>query len=445
MVRQMLPCVPASWGDMGRRDFKTVKGIVDWRLCLGCGACASICPADKIELVDIVSQGIRPLVADEDCNGCSDCLSVCPAFENDHRPLLSRPGLIAQIKPAYGPAIEIWEGHAADPEIRMMGSSGGLLTALGLYCIEREGMGGVLHVGADPQHPLRNSTRMSRTRDELLAATGSRYAPASACDGLRSLDEEAAPSVFVGRPSEVTALRKAMTLRPALRERIGVALSFFCAGSPSTQGTHELLRNQGIAPDDVAELRYRGIGWPGGFGVRRRSQPGFTPLLTYAKSWDFLQRFRPLSVNLTPDGSGEDADISCGDPWYRPIARDEPGSSLILVRTERGRDILRRAREAGYVELEPSGVPQALKSQPNLIHKRGAVFGRVMALRLFGLPAPHLRGFSLFRNWLRLPILDKLQSTLGTVRRIFGRGLRHPRPIDPDEIVRRDRRPSGHA
>ena len=42
--------------------------------------------------------------------------------------------------PEVGYALEIWEGYAADPEIRRLGSSGGLLSALALYCLEKEGM-----------------------------------------------------------------------------------------------------------------------------------------------------------------------------------------------------------------------------------------------------------------------------------------------------------------
>src|SRR5258708_30767724 len=81
-----------------------------------------------------------------------------------------------------GPVMEIWEGHAADPEIRFSGSSGGAISALCLYCLERESMHGVLHIGMDPEPPTWNKTKMSRTRAGLMGNTSSRYAPASACD-----------------------------------------------------------------------------------------------------------------------------------------------------------------------------------------------------------------------------------------------------------------------
>lgn len=418
-------------------SFRTVRSVSDWRLCLGCGACAYVCPEGKIDLVDVLSEGIRPLVADEQCDGCTDCLQVCPAYHNDHRPLLVQPGLVPGVLPAYGPALELWEGYAVDPEIRLMGSSGGVLTALGLYCIELGGMHGVLQIAGDPSDPVRNRTKLSRTRADLLAATGSRYAPASACDGLRLVESAPLSCAFVGQPSEATALRKVMQLRPELAAKVGVILSFFCAGSPSTRGTQELLAATGFAPDDIAEIRYRGRGWPGWFAVRRRDSPEPTPVTTYAESWGFLQRFRPGSVHLTPDGSGEDADISCGDPWYRQVQEGEPGRSMVVVRTQRGRELLRAAREANYVFLEPMSVQAALASQQNLTRKRGAVAGRVFAMRLLGLPAPKLDGFSLLRNWMDLSVGEKVRSTLGTMVRVLQRGLRRPRLLDPGELARR--------
>jgi coenzyme F420 hydrogenase subunit beta len=89
------------------------------------------------------------------------------------------------------------------------------------------------------------------------------------------------------------------------------------------------------------------------------------------------------------------------------------------------------------VWLEPREASQALKSQANLIRKRGAVWGRVLALRSLGLPVPRLRGFSLFANWLRLPFVEKLQATLGTVRRIVQRGWWRPLRFDAADVVRR--------
>ncbi len=501
------------------RQIPNVASVPAWRLCLGCGACAYVCPDRVIKLADVPDEGIRPFAWRTDCGGCRACLDVCPAYENDHTPHHARGGILPELLAAFGPVLEIWEGHATDPVIRFVGSSGGALTALALYCLERQDMHGVLHIGSDPSNPIRNVTRLSRTRPELLEKTGSRYAPASACDRLDLIEQAPAPCVFIGQPSEVTALRKAQQLRPALDKNVGLALSFFCAGSPSTRGTLDLLKKLGVDPAEVGALRYRGNGWPGNFAVtlkedveqvtpnergratllrspdwemgRAGDSPapvgdsptgpaestlatkpslsdsgtaavpsGGSPVLpdndlpntllenlpcqstpshdaatssraiqmSYRESWGFLQAYRPYSTHLCPDGTGEDADISCGDPWYREVRDSEPGSSLVVVRTERGREILRGAMAAGYVTLTPATPQKLLDSQKNLINKRAAIWGRLWAFRLLGLPTPKLKGFSLFKLWLRLPLQDKLRSTLGSARRIVSR--KYYRPLE---------------
>lgn len=70
------------------------------------------------------------------------------------------------------------------------------------------------------------------------------------------------------------------------------------------------------------------------------------------ESWGFLQKYRPYRCHLCPDGTGEFADISCGDPWYREIKEHETGYSLALARTQRGREILHAAIDAGYAVLK---------------------------------------------------------------------------------------------
>jgi coenzyme F420 hydrogenase subunit beta len=388
---------------------------------VGCGICAPICPEKNIRLVDLVREGIRPQIIDTSrCGSCHECLDVCPSQAVDYQEHNTRANILPELLPAFGPVLEVWEGHAVDPEIRFRGSSGGALTALALYCLENENMSGVLHIGENPDDPVRNQTLYSRTRAELIAHAGSRYAPASTCDHIEWIENAESLSVFIGQPSEVTALRKAQNMRPALARKVGLTLSFFCAGSPSTQGTIELLRKLGISGEKLSTLRYRGYGWPGMFTT---SIDDASPHehLTYQESWAFLQSFRPYTTHLQPDGSGEDADVSCGDPWYRTGAKDEIGSSLVVVRSELGRRIVRSAMQAGYLQLVPAEPWKLAKSQENLTNKRCTIWGRRFAFKLAGLPLTHISGLPLFRLWLGLSLRGKLRSIFGTLQRILQR------------------------
>ena len=388
-------------------------------MCLGCGACAYICPDERVGLRDFLEEGIRPVVEAGDCSGCSTCVEVCPAV---------RSGFPSAED--WGSILEMWEGHASDPEIRFKGSSGGVLTALGAYCVEALGMAGVLQIGQDAEEPMRNRTRLSRSREELLAASGSRYSPASVCNGLGLVEEADAPCAIVGKPSEIAAVANARRLRPKLDERIGVTLSFFCAESPSTGGTAALLDRMGVAASTLRDLRYRGLGWPGHFAPTRRGDDEPCEKMTYQESWAFLQAYRPWSVQLWPDGSGELADISCGDPWYEKPDGRNPGSSLVVARTARGCEIVRGAMKAGYLTLQSAEMWKLDRSQPGLLKKKGALWGRLLAMRLMRLPTPDFRGMGLFHCWMKLPLNEKLRSTLGTIRRIVSRKLYKPLRLD---------------
>ena len=410
---------------------RNISDVAAWRLCVGCGACAYICPRRAVELVDFFWEGIRPVVAAAQCGDRCECLEVCPAVRTHFNASseiprrASAPSNDKNFQNDWGPVLEIWEGHAADESIRLKGSSGGALTALSAYCLEKLGMHGVLHIAQNPDDPLRNRTQMSRTVKELLAATGSRYSPASVCDHLEWVEQAPSPCVIIGKPVEIAALKNACSLRPSLEAKVAVTLSFFCAESPATAGTVALLNSIGVASESLVDLRYRGDGWPGHFKPTQKGEAEPIRKLTYRESWAFLQAYRPWSVHLWPDGTGELADISCGDPWYRE-PDGNAGLSLLLVRTERGRQIVHGAIEAGYLKLKLVEPWKLTKSQAGLLTKKGAVWGRLLAMRTFNLPVPCFTGLNLYRCWRALSLEDKLRSTLGTLRRIITRKLYHP-------------------
>lgn len=406
---------------------RNVQDVAAWRLCLGCGACFGVCPEGKVRLVDVEDEGIRPLVDADGCRECGTCLTACPGIRTT-APDTPPPaqGKEEAAFNRWGRFVEVWEGFAAEPGVRFEGSSGGLCTALSLFCLEQGLAGGVLHVGADPERPWKNRTVRSTTREEVLAGAGSRYAPASPCEGFGEIEGAGDASIFVGKPCDVAGLRMAQQIRPGLAGKTRLAIGFFCAGTPSTRGTLELLKMHGVDPGDVSAFRYRGQGWPG-MATARFKDGGRPPLkVSYNESWGFVQKYRPFRCYLCPDLTAESADISVGDPWYREVGDDEPGRSLILVRTEAGREIFRRARERGYVTAEPADPEIIYRSQNNLLGKRQAIWGRLLALRLLGVPHPKLEGFHLFENWLDLPMGEKIKSIGGTARRIIRRNYFKP-------------------
>jgi coenzyme F420 hydrogenase subunit beta len=386
-------------------------------------------------MTDVFDEGLRPTANGSDCTtDCQACLDVCPGDGVDYT-ALQRIGGFPDDDPFdllqnWGPATGLWEGCASDEEIRYMGSSGGALTALSLYCLEKECMHGVLHIAQKPGDSIRNQTQLSRSREQLLRATGSRYAPASVCDGLGLVESAPTPCVVIGKPSEIAATRKAAAVKPALADKIGVTLSFFCAETPSTSGTVKLLREQGVDPDNLASLRYRGHGWPGHFAPTKKGKQEPEFKMTYRESWAQIQASRPWAAQIWPDGSGELADISCGDPWYEEPDGKNPGFSLVVARTEIGRRIVEGAIEAGYLRMTKAEPWKVSASQRGLLQKKASIWGRLLAMRLAGIPAPRYPGLNLLPLWQKLPFKQKFKSVVGTLTRIIQRKLYRCRSLN---------------
>jgi coenzyme F420 hydrogenase subunit beta len=394
-------------------------------------------------MANILEHGHRPFLNQDAATESGAALGVCPGVALSHSPdIRSLSGVIPELFDGWGPVLAVWEGYASDKAIRLAGSSGGLATALSVYCLEQLGMSGALHTAAHVDTPYLNETVLSTSRAQMLARAGSRYSPASPAAGLAMIEEADFPCVFVGKPCDVAAVQKVRILRSDLDRKLGLVIAFFCAGVPSTKGTLDLLRANGVDDlEGVKDLRFRGNGWPGLWVARFKNRVGEneTRQMTYADSWGFLQKYRQWRCYICPDHTGEFADIAVGDPWYRKIDSDEPGKSLIVARTARGMEIIQAAVAAGYVVLENRDPTLLPKSQQNLLATRSALWGRLLALRLGGAPLPKYEGFSLFKLWLReLTIREKMQSLYGTVKRMVSKELR--KKIQPKKWLPPSRR-----
>lgn len=392
---------------------KKLQDIIDWRMCTGCGICSHINGSDVIKMINIEEIGIRPVILDPDKVDDKKSLSVCPGFKME-----SIPEKKSEQSLLIGPYMEIWEGFASDEQIRTTGSSGALLSALACYCIEKEGMSLVLHTGQDPESPWQNITVTSRNRQEILNHVGSRYAPSSPCDSLNRILENEGQSVFIGKPCDAAAVAMLRKVNPELDRKLGLVLSFFCAGTPSTKGVTTFLKQNQIPVEKIKGMKYRGDGWPGNLTVKLEDGTVFDSK-TYEESWNFLSGFRPIRCQLCPDGLGEFSDISCGDAWHK-LERSNKGLSLAIARTLKGKEILERASEAGYITLSPSTHEDVVMAQ-GLIRRRKELYGRLLSFKSLLIPVTDIKGFGLKEIWRTNTPAIKASSLFGTYKRILFR------------------------
>jgi coenzyme F420 hydrogenase subunit beta len=397
-------------------------------MCLGCGACAFVGEAEGVTMVDFPHVGRRPSWQGELPRTVKDAMvAACPGIAID-APAASRRRPTDPDELVVGPTEAIWEGWASDVDMRRVASSGGAVSALAMYAVEQLGMALIVHIGMDPTQPWLNRTTTSTDRSGLAANAGSRYAPSSPVEALRLIEESDRPCVFIGKPCDVAAVAKLRQVRPALDRNLGLVLSFFCAGTPTTAATLRLAGSLGFEqPRDITSLTYRGDGWPGRFRVRDKA--GREESLTYDESWSALaRRQRQLRCQLCPDGLGELADVTGGDAWHRK-SEGTDGISVILARTGLGRRIVEEAIRDGYLTATPSDAHKVVEGQ-GLVRRRRLVGARIAALRLFGRPVPRFRGFHLGAAAAQAGPVATAKEFAGMVKRVWNRGYLRPEPRD---------------
>lgn len=398
---------------MGRGSFSKMKAInlvqvIDGQICSGCGLCAS----GANEAMEAVAEvGMRPKSVDD------RFLESCPGAGLDRKIQDISSNIDKDMYEMWGPVLEVWQGYATDKLTRYQGSSGGVLTALATFAVEEGLASGVLHTGSSEDNPVLNETKYSRTKSDIIANTGSRYLSSSPCDGLNEIKAEEGKSVFIGKPCDSAALLANTKIDDELSRKVLINLSFCCAGTPSIQGNKKLIESRGIDNNKVEALKYRGEGWPGLWSV---SDGQNKETLTYEESWGFLQKYRQWRCYVCPDHTGEFSDIACGDAWHEKNNDNSDGLSIIIVRTERGREFLKNAVANGYVELVNEDKTMLPRSQSNLFKANSQLWGRLLAMRVIGCVTPDYKGYSLFKMWaLNLNFKEKLQSVFGTAKRLY--------------------------
>jgi coenzyme F420 hydrogenase subunit beta len=159
--------------------------VVTSGLCTGCAGCVVACPYDVLAYND--AEGVyKPFHLETEngpgeCThgdkGCTYCTRACPRFRNweveidTH--MFGRPRKVEEVD---GISKDIILAKAVDPEIHQKGQDGGLVSAILLWAMDNGYIDAALvsYLEGDGSS-WKAIPGVARTREEVLAAAGSRY------------------------------------------------------------------------------------------------------------------------------------------------------------------------------------------------------------------------------------------------------------------------------
>lgn len=307
----------------------------DKNRCSGCGACVVACPQNCIRLVPDEEGFDYPVIDEANCTDCGRCLQVC-GMQND--------SCLHEVQQTYA----TWH---ADSGVRAESTSGGAFSALADVMFAKIGLvAGAVFTDdfKNVEHQLVGSWQAAK------AFRGSKYVQSRTqtcfADIVKALDQ-GRNVLFTGTPCQVSSLRR-LTGDPDNLTTCDIV----CHGVPSPEVFRSYLEEiEQKNNSKVVSYEFRGKhhGWNFPQVVISFENGVVRRFISWADSFFYgfsLNVFLRPSCYRCPFAAGERAgDVTLGDCWRvaasHPQYDDNQGTSLMLVNTEKGRDMVERVAD----------------------------------------------------------------------------------------------------
>lgn len=369
-----------------------IKSLVDNNLCTGCGTCIGVCPTKALE-IEMTHGGIFiPNITSNKCQGCNLCTEVCPAGNENFEELNQFVFNKIPDNNFIGNFINCYKGYSTNRGIRWSATSGGIITSLLLFLLNKQLIDGALLTRINKDNPLKAEPFIARTETDILSAMGSKYVPVPLNQLLDKIISEDGKFAVVGLPCHIQGIRRAELTIPLLRNKISYRLGITCSHTLNYHGIDYILDKIGVPKDSVIKLEYRGNGWPS--GIRVSLKDGQQKLLPNQNSlWSEIfggYFFTPFCCTVCTDHLNEFSDITFADAWLPEIvSKDKIGTSILITRTHLGEHLINTAVSNDKIEvfnLEPNDVIQS-QLWPLFFKKRN-IKSRLRLLKIFGKRVP---------------------------------------------------------
>jgi coenzyme F420-reducing hydrogenase beta subunit len=329
--------------------------------CCGCTACMSVCPKQCISM-EVDGEGfLYPLVDQSLCIDCEACVRTCPFYHpsESHKPE------------------EVYAAINTNEGIRMESSSGGVFTMMAEKVIND---GGVVF-GAKYTADWQVEIVPAETIEELAAFRGSKYLQARMGNSLKQCKQylrDGRKVLFSGTPCQIAGLKH--YLRKDYDNLI--AVDFVCHGVPSPKVWERYLKEVTEAGKRaIQDIKFRDKpqGWKRfNFTLNYDEADKSYSMSSYNGDNHYMRAFlsdmilRPSCYNCQAKSGRSQSDITIGDFWgietVLPTMDDDKGTSLVLVHTEKGKQIFADAQ----VKTEVVAYADAFAHNPAIEHSARA-------------------------------------------------------------------------
>lgn len=310
--------------------------IKDKKNCTSCCACYNICPKNAITMQEDEEGFKYPVVDKNKCIKCGLCTKVCPIINNNLK-------LIRNKKPS------IYAAWSKDNFTRLDSTSGGIFSELAKVIYKKGGYvcGAVFNNENLVEHKLSNNIK------DLDNIRSSKYLQSDINDIYKKIKEKLIDNKLVlmcGSPCQINGLYNFLGKE---YEKL-YTCDFICRGMNSPKifkGYIRSLENKYKSKVKKIKFKNKIHGWHN-FSTRIDFENGKTYIggryvdsymVGYLKYNAFM---RPSCYDCKFKGLPKKSDITLADFWgienIAPEMDENKGTSMILINSEKGKDLLNK-------------------------------------------------------------------------------------------------------
>ena len=403
-----------------------IRRVVERNACIGCGLCTRLDTSLELELDTDGSSGRTAPASRESSPPARRAASSRPAPDAAWTPFARREPR----HPTMGSSFGVWEAWATDEAVRHRGSSGGALTALHGWLLERGRASTIASasVGSDPRRTV--PVTITTKAEALAAAVRAMRRSASS-----RIPTSATSDAITAKPCEIAAIRALGDIRTHARRprrHAGNRSSSRSSAPARRRRTRPTNSSRGSASDPASPSPISGTAVGDGPADSPFAMRDGDTSMSYEESWGgVLGPSTHWRCKVCAGGVGESADVVAADFWRvdergYPVFTEGAGSSALIARTERGLEAVLAAAAAGAIVVRPIRMSELANVQPLQRNRRTSLFGRLLGSRFAGVRGPRYRG-SVCGLWRwRTPVSTFARRAAPT------RGFAAPtRPRDP--------------
>lgn len=323
--------------------------------CCGCYACYNICSKECITMESDNEGFWYPKIDKDKCINCNLCEKVCPIINKPNNSLYQEKSYAVFNK---------------NEKIRLESSSGGIFSLLAEYVINNHGS--VYGAVFDEDFNVKHIKIISLQDIELLR--GSKYVQSKMEDVFKFIKNDLKNNklvLFTGTPCQIVGLQSFLQKK---YDNL-ILMDIVCHGVPSPLVWQKYINElKEYYKQDIQQICFRdkSTGWKTysiKFLFNKDMYKDFGFKNIYMKGFLNDIYLRPSCYNCNFKGIKRISDITIADFWgienILPEIDDDKGTSLIVIHSEKGKQLFDRLSET--MILNEVDLNEAIKYNPSMI------------------------------------------------------------------------------